>query len=166
VYIATPHPWRLQHWILLKNPPPKEHPLSLFPNLKITGVSVEVFKSGTNSTFARGTKSTPDKNLKRKSSFLRIKTFKCLNLSQPLLFDAAHLQPPSLGQQSIFRGKMSTADLRESLSWIRMTRTARQDARRSGKEDAEHSLFLEECLFGFYGEHTSKIRKGSCRDVT
>jgi len=33
---------------------------------------------------------------------------------------------------------------RESLSWIRMTRTARQDARRSGKEDAGHSLFLEE----------------------
>jgi len=55
---------------------------------------------------------------------------------------------------------------RESLSWIRMTRTARQDARRSGKEDAGHSLFLEECLFGFYGEHNSKIRKGSCRDVT
>jgi len=24
----------------------------------------------------------------------------------------------------------------------------------------------EECLFGFYGEHNSKIRKGSCRDVT
>ena len=55
---------------------------------------------------------------------------------------------------------------RESLSWIRMTRTARQDARRSEKEDAGHSLFLEECLFGFYGEHNSKIRKGSCRDVT
>ena len=47
-----------------------------------------------------------------------------------------------------------------------MTRTARQDARRSGKGDAGHSLFLEECLFGFYGEHNSKIRKGSCRDVT
>jgi len=30
-----------------------------------------------------------------------------------------------------------------------MTRTARQDARRSGKEDAGHSLFLEECLFIF-----------------
>jgi len=55
---------------------------------------------------------------------------------------------------------------RESLSWIRMTRTARQNARRSGKEDAGHSLFLEECLFGFYGEHNSKIRQGSCRDVT
>jgi len=38
--------------------------------------------------------------------------------------------------------------------------------RRSGKEDAGHSLFLEECLFGFYGKHNSKIRKGSCRDVT
>jgi len=57
-------------------------------------------------------------------------------------------------------------DIRESLSWIRMARTARQDARRSGKEDAEHSLFLEGCLFGFYGEHNSKHRKGSFRDVT
>jgi len=47
-----------------------------------------------------------------------------------------------------------------------MTRTARQDARRSGKEDAGHSLFLGGCLFGFYGEHNSKIREGSCRDVT
>jgi len=55
--------------------------------------------------------------------------------------------------------------IRESLSWIRMTRTARQDGRRSGKEHAGHSLFLEECLFGFYGEHNSTIRKGSCRDV-
>jgi len=36
-----------------------------------------------------------------------------------------------------------------------MTRIARQDARRSGEEDAGHSLFLEECLFGFYGEHNS-----------
>ena len=32
-------------------------------------------------------------------------------LSQPLLFDAAHLQPPSLGQQCIFRGKVLPADL-------------------------------------------------------
>ena len=56
--------------------------------------------------------------------------------------------------------------IREILSWIRMTRIARQDARRSGKEDAGHSLFLGGCLFGFYGEHNSKIRKGSCRDVT
>jgi len=32
--------------------------------------------------------------------------------------------------------------VRESLSWIRMTRTARQDARRSGKEDAGHSLLF------------------------
>ena len=55
---------------------------------------------------------------------------------------------------------------RKSLSWIRMTRTARQDARRSGKEDAGHSLFLGGCLFGFYREHNSKNRKGSCRDVT
>ena len=34
----------------------------------------------------------------------------------------------------------SAWDVRESLCWIRMTRTARQDARRSGKEDAGHSL--------------------------
>ena len=47
-----------------------------------------------------------------------------------------------------------------------MTRTARKDARRSGKEDAGHSLFLEGCLFGFCGEHNCKNRKGSCRDVT
>ena len=41
-----------------------------------------------------------------------------------------------------------------------MTITARQDARRSGKEDAGHSLFLEGCLFGFYGERNSKKKKG------
>ena len=35
---------------------------------------------------------------------------------------------------------------RESLCWIRMTRTARQDARRSGKEDAGHSLFWKMSL--------------------
>jgi len=45
-------------------------------------------------------------------------------------------------------------------------RTARQDARRAGKEDAGHSLSLGGCLFGFYGEHNSKNSKGSCRDVT
>ena len=56
--------------------------------------------------------------------------------------------------------------IRESLSWIRMTRSARQDARRSGKEDAGHSLYLGGCLFGFYGEHNSKNRKGPCWDVT
>ena len=55
---------------------------------------------------------------------------------------------------------------RENLSWIRMTRTAKQEARRSGKEDAGHSLLLEGCLFGFYREHNCKNRKGSCRDVT
>jgi len=31
---------------------------------------------------------------------------------------------------------------RERLSWIRMTRTAWQDGRRLGKEDAGHSLFF------------------------
>ena len=54
---------------------------------------------------------------------------------------------------------------RENLSWIRMTRTVRQDARRSGKEDVIH-CFYGRCLFGFYGEHNSKMRKGFCRDVT
>jgi len=62
-------------------------------------------------------------------------------------------------------GGQAWAQTRESLSWIRMTRTARQDARRSGKEDAGHSLLLGGCLFRFYGEHNSKNRKGSCRDV-
>jgi len=47
-----------------------------------------------------------------------------------------------------------------------MMRTVRQDTRRSGKEDAGYSLFIGGCLFGLYGEHNSKIRKGSCRDVT
>jgi len=32
---------------------------------------------------------------------------------------------------------------RESLSWIRMTRTAWQDARRVGKEDARAFMFLQ-----------------------
>jgi len=63
-------------------------------------------------------------------------------------------------------GGQAWAQTRESLSWIRMTRTARQDARRSGKEDAGHSLFLGGRLFGLYGEHNSKIIKGSCRDLT
>ena len=45
---------------------------------------------------------------------------------------------------------------RENLSWIRMTRSARQDARRSGKEDAGHSVLLEGCLFGSKGEHTER----------
>jgi len=36
----------------------------------------------------------------------------------------------------------------------------------SGKEDAGRLLFLGGCLFGFYGEHNSKNRKGSFRDVT
>jgi len=62
-------------------------------------------------------------------------------------------------------GGQAWAQTRKCLSWIRMTRTKRQDARRSGKEDARHSLFLGGCLFGFYGEHNSKIRKGSCREV-
>ena len=63
-------------------------------------------------------------------------------------------------------GGQAWAQTRESLSWIRMTKTARQNTRKSGKEDAGHSLFLGGCLFGFYGEHNSKIREGSCRDVT
>ena len=33
------------------------------------------------------------------------------------------------------------AEPRESLCWIRMTRTARQDARRSGKEDGAFNVF-------------------------
>jgi len=63
-------------------------------------------------------------------------------------------------------GGQAWPQTRESLSWVRMTRSARQDAKRSGKEDAGHSLFLGGCLFGFYGKHHSKIRKGSYREVT
>jgi len=83
---------------------------------------------------------------------------------------------PNVSKNSLAGAVVATLDLRlcvicpdqtrESLSWIRMTRTARQDARRLGKEDAGHSLFLGGCLFGFYGEHNSKYSKGSCRDVT
>ena len=50
--------------------------------------------------------------------------------------------------------------LRESLSWIRMTRTARQDARRSGKEDARHSLFLEDASSDFTGNTIVKLERG------
>ena len=35
-----------------------------------------------------------------------------------------------------------------------------------GKVRCEYTLFLEECLFGFYREHNNKNRKGSGRDVT
>jgi len=39
--------------------------------------------------------------------------------------------------------------------------------RQEGRERrCEYILFFEECLFGFYGKHNSKKRKGSCRDVT
>jgi len=41
----------------------------------------------------------------------KMKEGSATELSQPLLFDAAHLQPPSLGQQCIFRGKVLPADL-------------------------------------------------------
>jgi len=40
-----------------------------------------------------------------------------------------------------------------------MARTARQDARRSGKEDAEHT-FSEDCLFVLDAEHNNEYRKG------
>jgi len=63
-------------------------------------------------------------------------------------------------------GGQAWAQTRETLSWIRMTRTARQDAKKLGKEDAGHLLFLGGYLFGIYGEHNSKIGKRSCRDVT
>jgi len=41
----------------------------------------------------------------------KMKEGSATELSQPLLFDTAHHQPPSLGQQCIFRGKVSPADL-------------------------------------------------------
>ena len=41
---------------------------------------------------------------------------------------------------ALWKGGQAWAQTRESLNWIHMTRTARQDARRSGKEDAGHSF--------------------------
>jgi len=40
-----------------------------------------------------------------------MKEWPATELSQPLLFDADHHQPPSLGKQCIFTGKVSPADL-------------------------------------------------------
>jgi len=70
------------------------------------------------------------------------------------------LSPWDEQQAKLTRAKVDAPHpTRESLSWIRMTRTAWQDARRSGKEDAGHSLFVGGCPFGFYGEHNRKINK-------
>jgi len=41
-----------------------------------------------------------------------------------------------------------------------VARTARQDARRSGKKDAEHTRIEEECLSVFYAEHNNEIERG------
>ena len=49
-----------------------------------------------------------------------------------------------MGSNQVKPGLKPGLITRESLSWIRMTRTARQDVRRSGKKDAGHSFFLEE----------------------
>ena len=63
-------------------------------------------------------------------------------------YDLSHKYPTSLNVsrrcQKLLVTCFQVQHCRESLSWIRRTRTARQDARRSGKEDAWHSLFLEE----------------------
>ena len=61
------------------------------------------------------------------------------------LLDAQNNQTPHSGRyqnSNLKIEQMSVFMFRESLCWRRMTRTARQDARRSGKEDAGHSLFL------------------------
>jgi len=49
---------------------------------------------------------------------------------------------------------------RESLCWIRMTRTARQNARRSGKEDAGQSLFWKNASSDFTGNTIVKLERG------
>ena len=49
---------------------------------------------------------------------------------------------------------------RESLSWIRMTRTARQDATRSGKIDAGYSCFCKDASSDFTGNTIVKIERG------
>ena len=54
--------------------------------------------------------------------------------------------------------------IRESLSRIRVARTARQDARRSGKGDAEHALIEKDASSDFMW-NTIINRKGSFRDV-
>jgi len=41
----------------------------------------------------------------------KMKEGSATKVSQPLLFDVAHLQQPSLGQQCIFGGKVSPTDL-------------------------------------------------------
>jgi len=48
----------------------------------------------------------------------------------------------------------------ESLSWIRMTRTARQDATRSGKIDAGYSCFCKDASSDFTGNTIVKIERG------
>jgi len=50
--------------------------------------------------------------------------------------------------------------LREIIRWIRMTRTAQQDARRSGKEDAGHSLFWKNASSDFTGNPIAKLERG------
>ena len=57
-------------------------------------------------------------------------------------------------------GGQAWAQTRESLSWIRMTRTARQDARRSGKEDAGQSLFWKNASSDFTGNTIIKLEVG------
>jgi len=45
--------------------------------------------------------------------------------------------------------------VRENLVWVRMARTARQDARRSGKGDAEHTRLKEDSLYW----------RGTCKEM-
>ena len=56
--------------------------------------------------------------------------------------------------------RCNTLQYRESLCWIRMTSTARQDARRSGKEDAGQSLFWKNASSDFTGNTIVKLERG------
>jgi len=65
------------------------------------------------------------------------------------------------GERKVAEGTAAADQCRrKSLSRIRLTRTARQDAIRSGKEDAEHTFIERRCLFVIYIEHNHEIERG------
>ena len=68
---------------------------------------------------------------------------------------AGVVEEGGLGEEGVTEGEG-----RESLCWIRMTRTARQDARRSGKEDAGQSLFWKNASSDFTGNTIVKLERG------
>jgi len=73
--------------------------------------------------------------------------------------------PPSLSISGNFL-KERERETMEILRWTHVARTEKQDVRRSGKEDAKHTLCWEEWLFELYAEHNSQNRMGSFRDIT